>query len=84
MGLVRSHQHRGAAGDRLGDDLAENGSRIGIEPGMGLVEEPQVGTTRDQLRQRDATALAGGESTHRRPTYPPSELEPIEHGVDGG
>ena len=82
LGLVRSQEHGGAIGHHLGDDLSEHHPGTGVEPGVGLVEEPQLGTARHEHSQRHPAALAGREPTHRRAAQPASELEPIEHGVD--
>ena len=69
-------------GHGLGHDLAEDGPGVGVEPGMGLVEEPQLGTTGHEQGERHPPALAGGKTAHRGTAHPAPELEAIEHGVD--
>ncbi len=82
LGLVRRQEDRGALGHHLGDDLAEHRPGGSVEPGMRLVEEPQLGPTGHEQREGHPPALARGQTTHRGATHPSPELQSLEHGVD--
>ena len=71
-------------GDDLAHDLAQHGAGLGVEPGVGLVEEPQLGSPGHEHGQGHAPALACRQPAHGGAPDPAAELEAIEGGVDAG
>jgi sortase A len=55
--LVRREQHRAVLRRRGGHDRVQHRATIGVEPGMGLVEQEQPWVARECDRDREATAL---------------------------
>jgi hypothetical protein len=67
---------RGRSGDEPVDDVA---ARL-IEPGVGLVEQPQLRATGDEGGERGAPALAGrqlGDGDRRQPLGQPQDLDSL-------
>ena len=57
---------RRAVGDRLADQLAEEGAGGGVEAGVRLIEQPERGAAGHQRGQCHPASLSGRESTSRR------------------
>ncbi len=57
--LVRGEDHRGAGRDGVADEAVEAVAPGGVEAGVGLVEQPELGAAGQQAGQRGAAALAG-------------------------
>ena len=81
LGLVRGQQHRRAVGHGLGDQLAQQRARGGVEPGVRLVEQPEGGAAGDQRGEGDAAALAGREPAGRRRAQASGQAEALERVV---
>ena len=60
--LVGAEDHGGAGGGGVADQLVDEVAAVLVEPGVGLVEQPQLGAAGDQAGQRGAAALTGGEA----------------------
>src|SRR5579875_3448417 len=61
VGLVRSQQDRAAPRRRLPHHLVHQVPPRGVQAGMGLVEQPQLGATGQQDGTGDPATLAGGQ-----------------------
>jgi sortase A len=59
--LVAGEENGGPGSRRIPDEAVEDVAPGGVEPGMGLVEEPEAGVTHEERSERRATALPGGE-----------------------
>ena len=59
--LVAGDDHGRARGDRLAEQGVELVAAVGVESGVRLVEQPQLGAAGDQAGQRGAPGLAGRE-----------------------
>ena len=64
--LVRRQEHGRAPGDGVGTSVVEKVAVGGVQPGVGLVEQPELGLAGDQHGQRGAPALPGRQPAHRR------------------
>jgi sortase A len=62
--LVAGEENGGPGSRRLPDEGVEDVAPGGIEPGMGLVEEPEAGVADEERGEGGATALPGGEPAH--------------------
>lgn len=80
--LVRRQHDRRPGGDRLGHQPVDEVPPGLVEPGVGLVEQPQLGPAGDEDGERGAAALAGGELGHRHLPEPAGQAQPLERGVD--
>jgi sortase A len=60
--LVAGEENGGPGRGRIPDEGVEDVAPGGVEPGMGLVEEPEAGIAHEQGGERGAPALPGGES----------------------
>ena len=79
--LVRRQQHARPVRHGLADQLAEQGARGGIEPGVRLVEEPERGAAGQERGERDPAALAGRQPAGRRGAQATGQAEPLERLV---
>jgi sortase A len=59
--LVAGEENGGPGSRRIPDEGVEDVAPGGVEPGMGLVEEPEAGVADEERGERRATALPGGE-----------------------
>ena len=64
------------------DELVDAIAPLRIEPGVGLVEQPQLGTAGHQTGQRRAPALTGGELAHGHVGEAAGQPAGGEGGVD--
>ena len=76
---TRGPRRRGLA--QHGVELVASG---GVEPGVRLVEQPQLGAAGDEAGEGGAPLLAGGQPAHRDAGEPAGETEPFERRVDLG
>ena len=60
-GSWRGDEHGGSDRGRLGDQLVEDRPGASVEPGVRLVEQPQLGPAGGQHGQGHPPALAGRE-----------------------
>ena len=51
---------------------------LGVEAGVGLVEQPELGVAGHQGGQRRPPPLAGGQGAHRRGGQPARQAQPVE------
>ena len=76
--LVGSEDDRRTGGDGLFDEVVDEVPPAGVEPGVGLIEEPELGPSGDEDREGDPPALAGAEPADRDGGEPPVEAEASE------
>ena len=81
LGLVGRQEDGGPVRHRVGDELAEECARGGIEAGVRLVEQPESRTARQQRGEGDPAALAGRQPAGRRRAQTPGQPQPLERGV---
>jgi sortase A len=82
--LVGGEDDSGTSEGGLGDDAIDEVATLGVEPGMGLVEEPELGAAGGDDGDGGPTPLAGGETIYSYTPQPPIEPEPIEGALRGG
>ena len=61
---------------------ASRSRAAGVQPGVGLVQQPQLGTPGHQHGQRHPAALAGRQPPDRGPPQPADQAEALERRVD--
>ena len=76
--LVAGDDDRRPRRGRLAEHGVELVATVGVEPGVRLVEQPQLGATGDDARQCGAPPLAGRQRPHPYVGEPPGEPEPLE------
>lgn len=60
---MRDHEQRAAAGVAVGlDALRDDGERVDVEPGVGLVEDGELGLEEQELEHLDLLLLAAREA----------------------
>ena len=65
VGLVAGNEHGDAGRRGLTDDRVEVVATGGVEAGVRLVEQPQLGAADHEAGERGAPLLAGGQPPHR-------------------
>ena len=80
--LVAGNDDRRPRRRRLTEHGVELVTTLGVEAGVRLVEQPQLGATGDDARQGGAPPLAGRQRPHPNVGEPPGEPEPLEGGID--
>ena len=80
--LVRGDQHGGPVPGRFGDQLVEDRPGGAVEPGVRLVEQPELGPARGQHRDRHPPPLAGRELRRPGPEQSAGEAQSLARGVD--
>jgi hypothetical protein len=81
---VRGEQHRGTVGDRLGDQVGQEGARGRIEPGVRLIEQPQGRPAGEQRGEGDPTSLPGRETADRGGAQTPDQSQTFQSTLAGG
>ena len=69
-------QHGGATGSRLAHQRVQHVAPVGVEPGVRLVEQPQLGSPREKRGDRRSTALPRRQLGHRHVPQTAVEGEP--------
>ncbi len=77
--VVGGEDHRGAGGDRLAQQAVEQVPTSRIEPGVRLVEQPELRPARRHHGQRRAAALAGRQAVDGHVGQSPGHAEAL-HG----
>ena len=67
---------------RAVDQVVEQVAALVVEPGVGLVEQPQLGPAGQQAGQRGPSPLTGRQAGHRQAGQAPAEPARVEGGVD--
>ena len=80
--LVRGEQHRATTHRDVVQQAVEQGAAVGVETGVGFVEEQQVDVAHERGGEREPAALAGREIGVADPGHR-VEAEPLERDVDG-
>ena len=80
--LVTGDDDRRPRRRRLAEQGVELVAALGVEAGVRLVEQPQLGATGDEARQRGAAPLAGRQRADRDVGEPPGEPEPLDRRLD--
>src|SRR3546814_12867118 len=63
--LVRREHDGGPRGDGPAGQVVEQVAALLVEPGVGLVEQPQLGATSHQARERGAASLTSRSEERR-------------------
>ena len=82
VALVRSEDDRRPARHGVADDGVEEVSVFEVEPGVRLVEQPELRGTGDERRQGDPAPLPGRQLPGRDVPQAPVERQPGERGPD--
>jgi sortase A len=82
--LVAGEQHRGPGRGDVPDEPVEDVAPGGVEPGVGLVEEPEAGVAHEQGGEGGPAALTGGEPADGDVADPPAGAGAGERGLDVG
>lgn len=82
--LVGGEEHRRSVRSRLADEAVDQVAAGGVEPGMRLVQQPQLRRTADEHGQGGAATLPGGEPADDHVGQPVVEAEAAEGGIDRG
>ena len=82
-GVVRGHDHGGAAGVDAGEQLHDAGARGGVEVSGRLVGEQDLRLVDDGAGDRDALLLTAGELVREgaAPSGEADHLEGVGHGL---
>jgi sortase A len=80
--LVAGEEDGGAVGRGVPDEAVEEVASGGVEPGVGLVEEPEPDVPAEEDGERAAAALAGGEAADGDVADALLDAGPV-HGVVG-
>ena len=75
---MRRDERGGAGGDRFTDQGVDDVPPGGVEPGMGLVEEPELGTAGDKNGDGGPAPLPGREPADRDPGQAAGQAQPGE------
>src|SRR5438270_2224908 len=81
--LVGRNQHRRSRACRVGDQLVETLTAVGVEPGVGLVEQPEIGRPQEEGGHGNPSALPGGQPERLHARQAAGEPEPRQRVVDG-
>ena len=82
--LVGRDDHRGARRRGLAHEAVDDVAGLGVEAGVGLVEQPQLGAAGDHRGDRRPAALAGREPGDGDVAQPTVEPERDERGLGVG
>lgn len=81
--LVGSEDDRRTGGDGLFDEAVDEIPTGRVEPGVGLVEEPELWAAGDEDSEGDPAPLSGAEAADGEAGQAPVEAEAGEGGSDG-
>ncbi len=79
---MAGHDDGSAPGPGIAHQLVDQVAALGVQPGVGLVEQPQLGVYGHQAGQGAASALAGAEAGHRNVAEAAAQAKPLEGGLD--
>ena len=74
--LVAGEDDRRAPMGCVGDELVDEVATVGVQAGVGLVEQPQLRPAGNQAGERGAAALSGRQTADGDVAEPPVEAEP--------
>ncbi len=79
---MAGHDDRPPPVPGVAHQLVDQVATLGVEAGVGLVQQPQLGVAGHQPGQGAAPPLTGAEPGHRDVAQAPSQAEPLEGGLD--
>ena len=82
LGFVGGEDDGGARGDGLAEQVVDEVAPGGVEAGVGLVEQPELGAPRHQGGQGGAAPLPGRQAVHRDAGEASGQAEALEGDVD--
>ena len=79
---MAGHDDRPPPVPGIAHQLVDQVTTLGVETGVGLVQQPQLGVAGHQPGQGAATPLTGAEPGHRDVAQAPGQAEPLEGRLD--
>ena len=80
--VVAGQQDRPSPRRGVAHQLVDEVAAFRVEPGVRLVEQPQLGVAGDEARQRAPAPLPGAQTADRHVAEAPVEAHPLEGGLD--
>jgi len=79
---MAGEQDRPPPGGGVDHQLVDEVAALGVEAGVGLVEQPQLGVAGDEAGQGAPAPLAGAEAGDGHVPEAPVEAQPLQRGTD--